>query len=111
MGPVATIPTSRRDPYAAIALLLALLIMVLPTEADCLFIPLREGDFFSAIIVALFCFFIVFLPFAVAWRRWKRKPEIWRSRGYLMVTLVILILNIVMLTFTFADALSPKTSP
>jgi multisubunit Na+/H+ antiporter MnhB subunit len=92
----------RRANWLAIAsFLLALLIMVWPTEADILFAAVHSYKNAWAAWIALLSFAVVFIPFFLALQRMRREPAKWSGRGYLVATGVILLLNLVMVFFTF----------
>ena len=94
MNPTSQAPVPRGDPLAKVAFFLAILIMVLPVEADILDPALRHGRFILASIVAGFFFAVVFTPFFLAMRRRRREPVVWGGRGFLIATGVILVLNV-----------------
>jgi len=93
--------TMRRDPGAAVSFYLALFIMVLPTEADLLVAALAQHKIGMAIAIAALCFSVVFTPFFFAWRRWRREPKKWKSRGYLIATGIMLLLNVLGVSLAF----------
>ncbi len=103
-------PVLKRDSLAAVAFYLGVIIMIFPTEADYLYVFHREQDFVRATLFAIVCFAIVFTPFFLAWRRWRRQPNVWKSRGYLIATLIILVLNVLMIIVMFAGALQHRTN-
>jgi hypothetical protein len=86
--------TRRRDPLAVVAFLLALFIMICPTEADILDPAFRSHRYGLAAVLAVAFFSVVFIPFFLAWRRFRREPTKWRGRGFLIATGVILTLNV-----------------
>ena len=83
----------RRDPLAAAAFWLAIIIMICPLEADLLAIPALQHRYAYAILIAMIRFAIVFTPFLLAWRRIRREPSKWSGMGYLNATGIVLILN------------------
>ena len=51
--------------------------------------------------IALLAFAVVFIPFFLALQRVRREPTKWSGRGYLVATGIILLLNLVIVFFTF----------
>jgi len=84
---------ARLDPLAVVAFALAVLLMIVPVEADILDPVFHRGRFGLAVLVAIFFFAIVFTPFFLAVHRKRREPLAWRGRGLLIATGVILVLN------------------
>jgi len=85
----------RQEPFGVIALGLALLVMVLPLEADILWMLHRSGRVVLAIALWCLCFVLVATPLAISWRRLRRYPGRWR-RGLeaLIITVCILAWNL-----------------
>jgi len=54
---------ARLDPLAVVAFALAVLLMIVPVEADILDPVFHRGRFGLAVLVAIFFFAIVFTPF------------------------------------------------
>lgn len=94
-----------QDGLAVSAFLLALLIMVLPLEADFLDALLHRRRFVIAAMVAVVCFAAVFTPFLRSWQRRRREPKKWRGFGYLIAAGVILALNLLLVGTVFTLAL------
>lgn len=94
--------TPRRTNWLAIAAFwLALLIMVLPTGAAILLAAVHQHKYAWAAGIALLAFAVVFIPFFLALQRVRREPTKWSGRGYLVATGIILLLNLVIVFFTF----------
>ena len=94
-----------QDGLAVSAFLLALLIMVLPLEADILDVLLSRRRFAVAGMVTMVCFASVFAPFLRSWQRRRREPKKWRGLGYLIAAGVILVLNLLFVGTVFTLAL------
>jgi len=92
-GPIKT-AVRRDDGLDLLALFLAFLIMICPTEADILDVLLRRQKFLKASILAVLCFAVVFTPFFLSIRRRRREPHVLRPRAALWATGVILGLNV-----------------
>jgi hypothetical protein len=88
-----------------VALSLALVVMVLPLEADTLWMLHRSGRFAFEIFLWCFCFLLVVIPFALSRRRVRRNPGRW-NRGFesLIITACILAWNVAGLVFLLMDA-------
>ena len=85
----------RQEPFGMMALGLALFVMVLPLEADILWMLHRSGRVAPAIALWCICFVLVATLLAISWRRLRRYPRRWR-RGFeaLIITACILAWNI-----------------
>ncbi|HUE17543.1 MAG TPA: hypothetical protein VMR25_25545 [Planctomycetaceae bacterium] len=86
---------------AFLSFLLAVFLMVLPGEADALWMPLRAGHFVEAACIAAVCSAVVLVPFVLGRRCRRQSPDRWTGRGYLITTGIILILNTVWVTCVF----------
>ncbi|CAN5532986.1 hypothetical protein BH10PLA2_BH10PLA2_14100 [soil metagenome] len=90
------------DGFAALSLFLAFFIMVWPIEADIIDALLRQdGQPFLACLVALECFVVVLVPYAISLRRHWCYPGKRRGWGYLAATTLILSLNTVLFGTVF----------
>jgi hypothetical protein len=88
----------RQEPFGAVALGLALIVMILPLEADILWMLHREGRVSLERMIWFACFLVVTILFAISWRRLHRYPGRWRrGKENLMLTGCILMLNLVSL--------------
>ena len=94
------------DGYAALACALAVGIMVLPTEADILFVLFANRQIALAGAFAVICFVSVLVPTIISWRRHRAAPQKWCGIGYLYGTVSILILNGLMVAAVFCHVLS-----
>jgi len=95
--PAVKAPEARKRPQdglAVYAFLLALVVMVVPLEADLLTVSLMHRQFLHAGFVAMTCFAVVFTPFLISLRRRERESQARRGRGYLIATGIILALNV-----------------
>jgi hypothetical protein len=105
----ADLPKHRRDGFAVLAFWLAVVIMVMPTEADIVHSLLyHSGGIELAILVATLCFVTVLAPVALSWRRRWRQPRAWRDRGYLIAASVILAANLLIYGAVIIEHLSRK---
>jgi hypothetical protein len=95
------VPVKRFDDFAVSAFFLAVFIMVLPTEADIILPFLSHGRIALGSLVAIACFTIVSVPSLISLCRHWRQPGVWRGRGYLVATNVILAINALMFGIVF----------
>lgn len=88
-----------------VALGLALVVMVLPLEADTLSVLHRSGRFALEMFLWWLCFPLVAIPWAFSWRRVRRNPGRWK-RGFenVIITAGILALNVAGFVFLLMDA-------
>jgi hypothetical protein len=86
----------RYHPLPFVAFLLALFILVMPTQADIVCVLLRFGRTPEALLVIIVSIAIVALPLLVAQRSTKRNPEKWKPRILTKVTWGIIVLNLVL---------------
>jgi hypothetical protein len=93
-------PTKQLDGFAVSAFALAMFIMVLPIEADIVFVSLANKDFASAAAIAMACIVTVLVPIFFSWRRQRSAQEMWRGRGYLQGAIAILVINLLMTGLT-----------
>ena len=100
----------RYHPLPFVAFLLALFILVMPTQADIVFSLLRLGRTFEALLVIIVSIAIVVLPLLVAQRSTKRNPEKWKPRLLTKVTWVIIVLNLVLNVLILAAQMTRSES-
>jgi hypothetical protein len=81
-------PARQRDGFAITAFLLSLLLLF-PLQADMLAAALRNRRLVVAALVAAVCLSMAFTPFLLSWRRRRREPQSWGSRGYLIAAAII----------------------
>jgi hypothetical protein len=98
------VPARRLDGLAALAFGLAVAIMMLPTEADILFVFLSRRQIALAGLGAALCSAVVLVPIVLSWRRHWSRPEAWRGRGYLIAASVIWVVNLLMFGSAFIHA-------
>ncbi len=84
----------QQEPFAIIALCLALVLMVLPFESDILWTLHRSGELWLERVIWLVCFLAVLIPLMISWRRVRRYPARCGGRLSQIVTAFILALNI-----------------
>jgi hypothetical protein len=90
-----TIPVRKRpEPIGVLAVVLAIILMIVPLEADLLWVLHQQGRYTLQKIVWIFCFLVVFVPFIVSWRRMHLHPGRWRGRYNRVLTGIILCINI-----------------
>ena len=88
-------PKRQSEPVGAIALILGLALMILPTEGEILWMLHREGRTAFEWVIWFACFIVVVVPFAVSWRRLRCCPGRWRrGKENLILTGCILTLNV-----------------
>jgi hypothetical protein len=88
----------RQEPFGAVALGLALIVMILPLEADILWMLHREGRVFLERMIWFACFLVVTILFAISWWRLHRYPGRWRrGKENLILTSCIILLNVISL--------------
>lgn len=90
------VPARRLDGFAALAFGLAVVLMVLPTEADILFGFFSRRRIALAGLGAALCSAVVLAPIVLSWRRHWSRPEAWRGCGYLIAATVIWAVNLLM---------------
>ena len=97
--PVVGVGLSRRqEPFGAIALALALIVMILPIESEILWTLHREGKTSLERLIWLACLLLVAVPLFVSWRRLRHQPDRWRpGKENLILTAGILALNVILL--------------
>jgi membrane protease YdiL (CAAX protease family) len=93
-------PTKQLDGFAVLAFALAMVIMVLPIEADMVFVLLGNKKIALAAAIAMACIVTVLVPVVFSWRRQRSAPEVWGGRGYLRGAITILIINLLMTGLT-----------
>jgi hypothetical protein len=91
-GPAQTTP--RRDPLVQCAFLIALLTMIVPTQADVLDPLLRGRHLGLATLVFTLFFAAVLVPFLMSVRRRRRELLQWGSSGFLVATGAVLGLDV-----------------
>ena len=95
----------RPDGFATLAFGLAVVIMVLPTEADILAVLFRQREIMLAGVVAALCSVTELIPVVLSWDRQRSHPEAWRGRGYLIAATVILVINSLLFGYAFIGEL------
>lgn len=80
-------------PLTFIAFLLAVFVLVLPTQQDIVFDFLRQGKVLEATVVVIASIAIVALPLFLAQRNTNRHPEKWKPRFLTPATWTIIVLN------------------
>ena len=86
-------------PFPFVAFLLAIFILVFPTQADIVFFLLSDGRTVEALLAIAASIAIVALPLLVAQRSTKRNPEKWKPRFVTKLTWGIIVLNVVLNAF------------
>ena len=96
----------RLDGFGFLAFCLAVCIMVCPTEADLLYgLLAHDRRMVSSSLVAITCFTIVLVPTLVSLRRHWQQPGMWKGRGYLVATALILATNVFIVASVFIHRL------
>lgn len=83
-------------PLTLVAFFLALLILVLPVQADIVFVFLSSGRMIESLFAIGGTTAIVAIPLFSAQRDTKRSPEKWKPRFLTSLTWGIVLLNLVM---------------
>lgn len=94
------------DRYAVVAFWLAFFLMILPFEADIVFVGLRNGKFAIAALVASACSLTVLVPLLLSARRRRAQPQHWRGGGFFAAAAAILVLHFLMMSYVFYGVLS-----
>jgi hypothetical protein len=84
----------RYHPLTFVAFVLAVLILIAPTQADIVFAPLQHGHIWQAIIVVVISLLVVVLPLVLGQVQTKRHPELWKPRFLTKLTWGIIVLNV-----------------
>jgi len=85
------------EPFGFVAVVLAIVFTVTTFEGDILWMLHKEGRVALQKIVWISCFLAVLIPFLVSCYRLRSKPNRWRGRWVLVVTVIILALNVAQL--------------
>jgi hypothetical protein len=85
------------EPFGVLAVVLAIFFTLTTFEGDILWMLHKEGRVGLQKIVWTSCFLAVLIPFLVSFYRLRSKPNRWRGRWTLVVTVIILTLNIAQL--------------
>lgn len=89
------------DAYAAVSFYLAVFLMILPFEADIVFVGLNSGNVASAALVAAACSIAVLAPLLLSARRRRIQPYQWRGGGYFAGAAAILVLQLLVMGSVF----------
>jgi ABC-type nickel/cobalt efflux system permease component RcnA len=92
-------------PLSFAAFVLAILILVCPTEAGIVWAALQGKGIGCALLVASVAFVIVGVPLAIAESQTRKHPEKWKPRFLSKVTGLIVILSGLLNILWFMDAL------
>ena len=84
-------PKLRQEPFGAVALVLALVLIVSPLVHDQLWVLHRSGRDALACVIWLLCVTLVAAPAVVSWRRVRLSSSRWR-RPYETLALVACLL-------------------
>ena len=85
----------RQEPIGLVALCLAIVLMVLPSERDVLWILHRSGMVQAERCLWIGSFVTVLTLLIVSLQRVRRKPERWRGKPAHVITACVLMLNVV----------------
>lgn len=85
-------------PLTFTAFLLAVFVLVLPMQADIVFVFLRHGKTLEALLAVICSIAIVALPLLLAQLSTKHYPEKWKPRFLTKLTWGIIVLNVVLNT-------------
>lgn len=94
------------DAYAAVSFGLAVFLMILPVEADIVFVGLISGNVPFATLVAAACSITVLVPLLLSARRRRIQPSQWRGGGYFAGAAAILVLQLLVMGSVFYRVLS-----
>src|SRR5438128_7665136 len=82
------------EPFGVVAVVLAIFFTLTTFEGDILWMLHKQGRVALQKIVWISCFLAVLIPFLVSCYRLRSKPNRWRGRWVLVVTVIILALNV-----------------
>jgi len=92
-------PDLRYHPLTFVAFLLAVFILILPVQADMVFVSLRSGRLAEAIATIVVTIGVVAAPLLFAQRSTKRHPEKWKPRFMTTLTWTIIAFNVALNVF------------
>jgi cation transport ATPase len=90
-------PRTSVEPFAIVAVVLAIVFMATGFEAELLWMLHEQGSAVLQKIVSISCFFAVLIPFLVSCHRLRTNSNRWKGGGLLVVTGIILALNVAQL--------------
>ncbi len=91
----------KRHPLATGSFWLCIFTMILPTEADLIFMLLNAGKYFQALIAKLIFTVIIGSPLLFSYIQTKKHPEKWQAYGLIKATFVILCFNAAVYGYVF----------
>jgi small-conductance mechanosensitive channel len=81
-------------PLTFVSFLLAVFILILPTQADIVFVTVRSGDIFTAVLLVVVTVAFVAFPLSVAQWSTRRHPDKWKPRLLGNLTWGIIAVNL-----------------
>ena len=85
----------KRHPLDLLGVLLAIIIMILPLEADNMYPLLSHKMYVQAAVLYMACLLVVGTPFALARIRCRREPDKWQNLNWSSIIVgSLLVLNI-----------------
>lgn len=85
----------KRHPLDLIGVLLAIIIMILPLEADMMYPLLSHKMYVQAVVLYMACLLVVGIPFALARIKCRREPDKWQTLNWSSIIVgSLLVLNI-----------------
>jgi hypothetical protein len=81
-------------PLAFVAFLLAVFVLIWPTQAGLVTASLRSGELFEATLIVVLTVDLVAAPLIIAEWNTRRHPERWKPRFLTRVTWGIIVLNL-----------------
>ncbi len=93
----------RYHPLTFVAFLLAVFVLIAPTQVDVVWSALHKRQVWQAFISVIFSLLVVVLPLAIGQVQTKRDPMRWKPRFLTKLTWFIVGLNIAFNIMTFVD--------
>jgi hypothetical protein len=88
------VPDRKYHPHTFVAFLLAVLLLIMPTQADFVVVALRCGRVTGALFTILVTVGIVAAPLIYSERRTRSRPEKYQPRLLSKITRAIIVLNV-----------------
>jgi hypothetical protein len=93
------VPDRKYHPLTFVAFLLAVLLLIIPAQADCVVVALRCGCVTGAIFTILITVGIVTAPLIYSERRTRSRPEKYQPRLLSKIAWAIIVLNVALNAF------------
>jgi len=99
----------RYHPLTLVAFLLALLVLIAPTQADLVFAALLLERWWQALMTIAISLAMVIVPLVVAQVQTKKQPDRWKPRFLTKLTWCIVVLNVVFNLVVFTNFKKTET--